>query len=305
MLLPVENASITIAAGIVGSALERMEQKRAEEKQAEKEERGQKNAFVLPDDATKKAEENVSEYFLDAQTDSRQAIIKLAERVTEVLGLTEEQASSHFAIGRQLQNLVQDMGSKALAKLEEQLGLDALGVSAEELATALIDPGSIEAEKIGLAASKAGASPSSGMSAQDSKVIERLEEVANPKSIEELKLEQAEETDEAEWLERDEKIRSLETLDALEETKDMIDEFNSETAASAEIHSDGNADRPVVTSVSGMLAAAADAAAEAAENASSGTDDEEAPIAAVFVDENGIYALLAEKQREKEDAAAA
>jgi len=218
-------------------------------------------------------------------------------------------------------------GPKDVKALERQTGLTDLGLKASDLIAAVANPYGSEAERVKDAlADKAREEKT--LTPEMRKVLARLEDAADPKSIEELKAERIHRdptrVEDAETrAEREEQIRALEAGEKLEDVRKLQDAVGA--ANKAEAGKDGEAETadPVGDAISTIqvLAAGAEAAKrtdeteakpqEAETDAPAETTDEalrkldEAGIKAdkdredarkdVFtlrVDENGIYDLI-------------
>lgn len=212
-------------------------------------------------------------------------------------------------------------GPKDVKTLEKQSGLADLGLKAADLIAAIANPYGSEAERVKDALADK-AREEKALTPEMRKVLARLEDTADPKSIEELKAERSRRdptrVEDAETrAEREEQIRALEAGEKLEDVEKLQDALGE----AAESTNAGAAD-PVEEALSTiqLLAAGADAArqakaepeeekaetdtpAETTEEAlrdldAAGVEEEEAreqarkDVFALRVDENGIYDLI-------------
>lgn len=171
-------------------------------------------------------------------------------------------------------------GPKDVEALEKQSGLAALGLKASDLIAAIANPYGSEAGRVKDAlADKAREEKT--LTPEMRKVLARLEDAADPKSIEELKAERVQRdptrVEDAETrAEREEQIRALEAGEKLKDVR-KLQEAVGEAHKAAAGKGEEAADDPVADALSTiqLLAAGADAA-KRAEQTKTGPDEADA-----------------------------
>lgn len=171
-------------------------------------------------------------------------------------------------------------GPKDVEALEKQSGLAALGLKASDLIAAIANPYGSEADRVKDAlADKAREEKT--LTPEMRKVLARLEDAADPKSIEELKAERVQRdptrVEDAETrAEREEQIRALEAGEKLKDVR-KLQEAVGEAHKAAAGKGEEAADDPVADALSTiqLLAAGADAA-KRAEQTKTGPDEADA-----------------------------
>ena len=161
-----------------------------------------------------------------------------------------------------------------VATLERKSGLSDLGLKASDLVAAIRSPYGEEARRVKDAlAEKAEAEKA--LTPEMRKALARLEDAANPKSIEELKLDRARRDptrieDAQTRKEREETIRKLEAGEKLEDVRDLQDAVGkAQDAAATGKREDGKAADPTGAALDTiqLLAAGAEATETAGEAA--------------------------------------
>lgn len=214
-----------------------------------------------------------------------------------------------------------------VATLEDKSGLSDLGLKAADLIAAIRNPYGAEAERVKEALAEK-ASEEKALTPEMRKILARLEDTANPKTIEELKLERTRRDptrieDAQTRGEREETIRDLEAGEKLEDIKALQDAIGRARDDATKGRTDGKKPVDALDAIQ-LLAAGAEAteasemaAAKSGENQSANKDApaetsgealhnldaasireqqerEEAKkdIFALRVDDNGIYDLI-------------
>lgn len=214
-----------------------------------------------------------------------------------------------------------------VATLEDKSGLSDLGLKAADLIAAIRNPYGAEAERVKEALAEK-ASEEKALTPEMRKILARLEDTANPKTIEELKLERTRRDptrieDAQTRGEREETIRDLEAGEKLEDIKALQDAVGRARDDATKDRTDGKKPVDALDTIQ-LLAAGAEAteasemaAAKSGENQSANKDApaetsgealhnldaasireqqerEEAKkdIFALRVDDNGIYDLI-------------
>lgn len=192
MLLPAQQAAGTAATNLMQSMLDSVDKRRAEE---DEKTRGKKEDPVLKaqissDAAMQRAKEKIDAYLFDASYVSTNELkIQLMDRLGKVLGLEKMEDESGYSYGKKLEDLVKDMDYATKRKVEKDSGLADLGISLDTMIAAIKNPYGDDGQALNAALEKqAGGGKDNNVS--QSKVMQRLEGIANPKSAEELKLEE-------------------------------------------------------------------------------------------------------------------
>lgn len=126
---------------------------------------------------------------------------------------------------------------ESIPALEKKSGLTELGITAEQMIEAIRRPYGTQAEAIGTILDDK-ATEEKTLTADVSKVLQRLEDIANPKTIEELKAERLEndptKVEDAEThKEREETIDALEAGEKLEDVQDLHEAVRKGNEAAA------------------------------------------------------------------------
>ena len=211
---------------------------------------------------------------LDGSDENPSTNAMMAARFVTRYGLTrndgESDADYSNRIGEKMADVRKSMPA-SIAELERKTGLRDLGLTAAQMVAAIKSPSGQQSQIIQEALDDKARD--TGISTEDSQVaIQRLEDIADPKSIEDLKLERTKQPDptrveNAETRkEREEDIRKLEAGEKLEDVQDVqetigkvndaIRDAPGETATPA---ADGKPVAEVVTSGDLLLTLAAGA----------------------------------------------
>lgn len=261
-----------------------------------------------------------------AKTDPMAA---LAARIAESAGLTGKEED----FGVQMSDAIMAARAtlpKSINDLEESTGLKELGVSAQQMIAAIANPFGDAARAVKDALNEQ-AQGTLFMTRETMKVIQRLEDVADPKTKEELQAERGEnrigEVNDAEVkAEREQDIQSRDAQGKLEDVQELQEVVKEHNDASADEKTDGaEGQGPVDISseiaLISVLAAAPDEEATPAENdnapaeagkaktdatttpadaealldAMAVVDDARNTILPISIDDNGLYELLKKK----------
>ncbi|MBP1857764.1 hypothetical protein [Rhizobium herbae] len=136
--------------------------------------------------------------------------------------------------------------TSSVAEVEAKSGLQDIGVTAQEMIEAIKRPYGETAQKIKTILDDKAAEEKF-LTADVSKVLQRLEDVADPKTVEELKTERLEndptKVEDAETRkEREESIRALEAGEKLEDVKELHEVIRKGNEAAAKGETDGKTD---------------------------------------------------------------
>lgn len=191
MLTPTDLAYGAGAKSLMQSMLEQIEDRRKEED--EKRLGKPKNdpmveARISASEEAKRAREKIASALFDqGQVDINELRMDLVERLGKKLGIDVEDAKSSYSLGKTFEAIVKDLGSTAKRDLEKEIGLDKLDISLDTFVAAITNPYGKESDGLKDALEKKAGNGRSSLG-DARKVIQRLEDVANPKTLAELKL---------------------------------------------------------------------------------------------------------------------
>ena len=164
---------------------------------------------------------------LNGTAEKPTAMAEMAARFVTRYGLSQNENESDKLYSKRIGEAMADVRKSMpenISQLEEKVGLKALGITAAQMVDAIRNPSGEQAKIIQEALDDAARAD--GLSAEDAQIaIQRLEEVANPKSVEELKLERTHQPDptrvenEETRKEREEDISKLEAGEKLEDVQ--------------------------------------------------------------------------------------
>lgn len=230
MLLPTQQAAATSVTALMTSIIDETEKRRLEDedKASGKKDDQSIKTKIRSDEAQRAATEKLNEHFFNRNVvDVNELKVNLIQKLGKQLGIEKEDGQSGFSYGRQLENAITQLDSQQLFALNKALGLFELGVSLDDLVKAIKNPYGEEDDKLETALEEQ-ASGISGTTISRTKALQRLESVADPKSLEELKLEKAgaikdpTKVEDAEVkAEREKQIGALEAGEKLEDVTDL------------------------------------------------------------------------------------
>ena len=151
---------------------------------------------------------------------------EMAARIAEAAGLTGEEDNFGALMSRALMAKRAGLPENAKA-LEETTGLKELGLKAQDVIDAILDPWGEAARKVKDALAEK-AEREGAMTREMRKVLQRLEDVSDPKTIDELKHEETHSgpgrVEDAETkAERKQDIQNLENAEKLEDVRELQD----------------------------------------------------------------------------------
>jgi hypothetical protein len=114
--------------------------------------------------------------------------MQLIDRLGKAMGLEKLDGESGFGYGKKLESMLADMDYAQKRKIEKDTGLADLGISIETMVGAIKNPYGDENEQLQAALEKQAGGGKENKASQ-SKALQRLESIANPKTAEELRLE--------------------------------------------------------------------------------------------------------------------
>lgn len=322
MITPTQQAYGQAATNMMQSMIDDLEQRRKEE--AEKSGKKPKadpviEAKISASEEAKRAQAKISEaLFSSSKVDINELRMDLIEQLGNELGLDIEEAKSSYGLGKMFEEAVKTLDFAAKADIEKALGLDKLDISLDQFVASVKNPYGDENEKLKGALEKQAGGGSSN--ADIRKVVQRLEEVADPKTLEELKLgpQYADPTRVVDAETKAERLQDIamaeasEKLGDVQEAQELIEQRNELAANLPE----GVAEE-VIDAGSGellqVLAAAAEnveAAPEADDTAVKEAAAGETQMSSTTVDEPGseaeaaVAAVQGERQQEADAEAA-
>jgi hypothetical protein len=275
------------------------------------------------------SEAQVVEILNGGATAKTEPMAALAARIAKDAGLTGKEEDFGVQVSKAIM-AVRATAPKTVNDLEESTGLKELGISAQQMIAAIANPygDAARAVKDALNDQMQG---SQFMTRETMKVIQRLEDVADPKTKEELQAERGEnrmgEINDAEVAaEREKDIQTREAQGKLEDVQKLQDVVKEHIDASADEKAQGaegqgpvdisseialisvlaaapapeaapaeNDNEPVKTDATATTEADAKDDAEKLLNALAVVDTARDAILPISIDDNGIYALLKKK----------
>ncbi|MFS8124980.1 hypothetical protein QD336_21365 [Rhizobium sp. BR 250] len=274
------------------------------------------------------SETQVTDVLNNGVTAKTDPMAALAARIAKGAGLTGKEED----FGEQMSKAIMAMRAtlpKNVSELEESTGLKQLGISARQMIAAIANPYGDEARAVKDALNDQ-AQGTRFMTRETLKIIQRLEDVADPKTKEELQAERGEErigeiNDAEVKAEREKDIKALDVQGKLEDVQELQDVVKEHIDASTgEKTDDAEGQGPVdisseIALISVLASAPAQEAApaendnepaqtDAATNPADAKDDAEklldahaivegdrAAILPISIDDNGLYELLKKK----------
>ena len=230
MLLPTQQATYTASTSLMQSVIDDAEKRRVEDDEKLKGKKEDKvlKARLRSDDAQRSASDKINAHFFEKSgLDVNEMKVQFIQSLGKFLGIEKQDGQSGFSYGRQLENAIAQLDSMGLYKLNEKLGLPKLGIALDEVIKAIKNPYGDEDDKLETKLEER-ATGISGTTLTRAKVAQRLETVASPKTLEELKLEQAGAIsdptaieDDDTKAERQKEIGALEASGKLDDIKDL------------------------------------------------------------------------------------
>lgn len=191
MLLPTEQAFGQAATGLLQSMLDQIEERRKE--QEEKRVGKTANdpmveARITASEEARRSRENIAEAFFNGGTKSiTEQKIELMDQLGKKLGINRDDYRSSYGYGKAIEEAISALDPASAIDIKDELGLDDLGISLTELVAAIKNPYGDEDTKLENALNKlAGDGKHSNL--EIAKIVQRLEDTADPKSLEELKV---------------------------------------------------------------------------------------------------------------------
>ncbi|MDO1580544.1 hypothetical protein [Rhizobium oryzicola] len=255
-----------IAIGLMQSMLDETEERRQREQQ---EKTGQApdpmaEARAAADRASLRARDKISSALFSVNhVDINTLKAQLYQKLGQAVGVEQTPDMSSFTYGRAIEAAVADLTKKATDELSKTLGLDKLGVTLSTVIEAIQNPYSDSASAVEKALEQEYGGD--GLSDRDTaKILQRLEDVAKPKTLAELKLgeKQADPThveDAETQAERQKDIAAREVSAKLDSVEAMHKKIAERTKASGTAESDDRINGASGTDMLAFFAAAVEA----------------------------------------------
>jgi hypothetical protein len=189
MLLPTQQTYGVAATNMMQSMLDSIEDQR---KKDEEQRTGKKSDPVTEarisasEDARRARDKITSALFGVTKTDPNELKIELVDRLAAKLGIDTDEARSSYKLGKALEDALKEMMPDEIGELVEDLGLEDIGISMDTLLSAIKNPYGDDNQRLmdGLNRKANGGK----LDTEVERVVQRLEGVADPKTLEELKL---------------------------------------------------------------------------------------------------------------------
>lgn len=171
------------------------------------------------------SEDDVAAILKGEATGPTDPMAEMAARIAESAGLTGDEEDFGDLMSAALMSMRATL-PKDVGSLEEKTGLTKLGLTAQDMIAAIGNPWGDAAQKVKNALSEQ-AEGDKIMTREMRKVLQRLEDVADPKSVEELKQDETKRPepgrveDSETRAERKQDIQNLENADKLEDVRDQ------------------------------------------------------------------------------------
>lgn len=292
MLLPTQQTYGLAATNLMQSMLDGIEEQRRKEEaeRSGKERDPVSEARISASEEAKRAKEKItSALFGVNRTDPNELKIELVDRLAAKLGIDTDEARSSYRLGRALEDALKEMTPDQVNELAEDLGLNDIGVPMDTLLAAIKNPYGDDNQRLMDAFTKQANGGKLGTEVE--RVVQRLEDVADPKTLEELKLgpqgyDPTRVEDEETRAERQEDIEAAEAgkkLEDVQKVQDVIEEKNDQVVGEP-----GPEDPTETVPVddAALLAVFAAAAEQVAKSDTTETTDSQPPEETATGDEN-------------------
>jgi hypothetical protein len=277
MLFPTQQAAATGITSLMQSVIDDAEKRRVEEDEKLK---GKKEDKVLKtqlrsDEVQSAANDKINAHFFNTSAlDVNEMKVRLIESLGEMLGIEKQEGQSGYSYGVQLEKAIAQLDPQQKFALTDRLGLNELKISLDDLVKAIKNPYGKQDDKLELALEER-ATGLSGTTTSRTKTLQRMEAIADPKTLEELKLERAGEIsdptkveDEETKAEREEHIGALEAGEKLEDVKDLnetVKKQNEQALGKGAVENGATEDPMAAVETIQVLAAGAEAIGDTVE----------------------------------------
>lgn len=241
MLLPTQQAFGQAATGLLQSMLDQIEERRKEEEEKRVGKTANDpmvEARISASEEAKRARENIAEaFFNNGAKGITEQKIELMDQLGKNLGISRDEFRSSYGYGKVIEDAIAALDPASAIDLKDELGLDDLGVSLTELVAAIKNPYGDEDTKLENALNKrSGDGKHSDL--EIAKIVQRLEDTADPKSLEELKAgpqgwDPTRVEDAETRAERDADILAAEASEKLEDVQEMHEALSDSRTADA------------------------------------------------------------------------
>ena len=193
MLIPTQQAAAIGITSLMQSVIDDAEKRRVEDDEKLK---GKKEDKVLKtklrsDEVQSAANDKINAHFFNTSAlDVNEMKVKLIKSLGEILGIEKQEGQSGYSYGVQLEKAIAQLGPMATFALTDKLGLADLRITLDDLVKAIKNPYGKEDDKLETALEE-HATGVSGTAVSRTKTLQRMEAIADPKTLEELKLERA------------------------------------------------------------------------------------------------------------------
>ncbi|WP_051679825.1 hypothetical protein [Pseudorhizobium marinum] len=229
MVLPTQAAFGLAATNLMQSTLDSIEERR---KQDEEKATGTKKdpvaeARMSASTEAKRSEGKIAEaLFSINNVDPNELKMQLTERLAAKLGIDLEEERSNYSLGKAIEEAVKNLDRTQILELEKDLGLKDAGVTLDTVIAAIMNPYGDDNARLMEGLTKVANGGKAGFDV--ARVIQRLEDVADPKTLEELKLgpqgyDPTRVEDAETRAERRDDIQALEASEKLEDVQEMQD----------------------------------------------------------------------------------
>lgn len=190
MLLPTQVAAGRAITDSMQSMIETIEERRRQE---EEKKRGRKddplvNARISASSDARHAQSRIAEALFGMnKVDINELKMQLVNKLGEKLGISRDDGMSSYAYGRAIEDAMESIGAAGSRDLIKELGLDELDISLKELVNAIKAPWGEENDRLEEALEHQHGDGRT-TSDQRAKVLQRLDDASNPKTLQELKL---------------------------------------------------------------------------------------------------------------------
>ncbi len=189
MLLPTQQTYGLAATNAMQSMLDGIEEQRKKEEaeRTGKERDKITEARISASDEAKRARDKIaSALFGSGNVDPNELKMDLMERLAKEVGLDPDEARSNFKFGKAVEDIVKELPDEQVRKIEEDIGLKDLGVTMDSLIAAIKNPYADDAQRLNDALTKKA--NGGKLTGDVDRIVQRMEDIADPKTLEELKL---------------------------------------------------------------------------------------------------------------------
>jgi|GEM_PF-1655686 hypothetical protein len=241
MIPPLQQTAPQFAFDTMQSMLDSMEEKRREELREQNQTPQQDPLLEARITLSKEAERSrgkiIEALFNQSNVSTNELKIQLIDALGKELGLDRLDFDTPYAFARAVADNIKNLDDETIDKIEEKLGLGDLRITLSVLAEAIMFPFGDANERL-MAALDKQANGGGGSDTELRRVMQRLDQVADPRTAEELKLEEGfwdptRVVDDQSRAERVQDLKALETADKLADVQEMQDAIEARNDQSA------------------------------------------------------------------------